>query len=353
MKNVNKVVFCLFAMAILSFQINLNANSNETIERSVHWTSNDNGEQYAGLHILAEFWGVKPETIKNLDVENLLIEAAKKADAIPLEIVSHYFDPPNEDLPPGLTGAVILEESHITIHTWLEEDGYIAVDAFTCGPRAKPEKAIAYLKEKLQPTKVEIQEIKRGKKILKLKSQKKELTFKADATTGSIDITQILIEFLNEKEIEAPKPITITEKTTKQEINEWFENAKQYKKEVYKTNDKVFGEELTLDLYDCDHETICSKEKLKQYSNELCDLIDMKKFGEPFLEHFAEHSEFAAGYSLAQMIETSLISGHFSEFWNRAYINIFSCKTYDALKALNFTKEFFGAKSVKVSLNIR
>lgn len=110
---------------------------------------------------------------------------------------------------------------------------------------------------------------------------------------------------------------------------------------------KIFGQELILDLYDCDHETICSGEKIREFSDKLCDLIKMKKYGKPFLERFAEHSQIAAGYSLAQMVETSLVSGHFSEFWNRAYLNIFACKSFDTDKATNFAKEFFKAKEFK------
>lgn len=117
--------------------------------------------------------------------------------------------------------------------------------------------------------------------------------------------------------------------------------------------EKVFGLELSLDLFDCDPESVRSKEIILDYSVKLCDLIEMKRYGKPFIERFAEHSEFAAGYSLAQMIETSLVSGHFSEFWNSAYINIFSCKPFDARKAESFTKEFFGAQSVKSLLNVR
>ena len=153
--------------------------------------------------------------------------------------------------------------------------------------------------------------------------------------------------------MEKQESIIITPDTTNETIEKWLQNIEQYKNYESKTNDKIFGEELTLDLYDCNHEIVCSKEKILQYSEKLCDLIEMKRYGEPFIEHFAEHSEFAAGYSLAQMIETSLVSGHFSEFWNRAYINIFSCKTFDAQKAINFTKEFFEAKSVKCNLEIR
>ena len=76
-----------------------------------------------------------------------------------------------------------------------------------------------------------------------------------------------------------------------------------------------FGQELTLNIENCDSEIIRSKEKLLEYIDKLCNLINMKKYGKPFAERFALHSNFAAGYSVSQMIETSLISGHFSELW--------------------------------------
>ncbi len=120
-----------------------------------------------------------------------------------------------------------------------------------------------------------------------------------------------------------------------------------------KVTERIFGQELILDLYDCDPQIIRSGKKLVEYCHELCKVIEMKPYGKPFLERFALHSDFASGYSVAQMIETSLISGHFSELWNRAYINIFSCKTFDHEVALNFSKEFFKAKEAKNRVLIR
>ena len=115
----------------------------------------------------------------------------------------------------------------------------------------------------------------------------------------------------------------------------------------------MFGQHILLTLEGCDVSKIDSGEELKRYAKELVDLIDMKAYGEPFCERFAEHSEFAAGYSLAQMIETSLISGHFSPYWKTAYIDIFSCKSYDTEKAVEFTKKFFGATEAKVTVVMR
>jgi S-adenosylmethionine/arginine decarboxylase-like enzyme len=109
---------------------------------------------------------------------------------------------------------------------------------------------------------------------------------------------------------------------------------------------------LVLDLYNCNN-NIKSKRKLQQYVNQLCKLIEMKKFGKTLLPYFGLNEAQTKGYSLLQFIETSSITGHFSEFWNRAYINIFSCKKFDHQLALEFSQKFFEAKKVKSRFLVR
>lgn len=115
----------------------------------------------------------------------------------------------------------------------------------------------------------------------------------------------------------------------------------------------VYGYELVMDLFDCDKETISSREKLQKYADELCALIKMKKYGETLLPYFGENAEFTKGYSLVQLIETSSITGHFSEFWGTAYINIFSCQKFDQKLAQDFTRKFFGAGDIKARFLVR
>ncbi len=118
-------------------------------------------------------------------------------------------------------------------------------------------------------------------------------------------------------------------------------------------NEKVFGYELIMDLHDCDLEVISSKEKLQEYVDELCKLIDMKKYGETLLPYFGLDKPFTKGYSLLQFIETSSITGHFSEHWKISYLNIFSCKKFDVEIAKKFTQEFFKAKKLKSTFLVR
>ena len=120
-----------------------------------------------------------------------------------------------------------------------------------------------------------------------------------------------------------------------------------------KQGKKIFGYELVLDLFECDADVITSSKKLKQYVDQLCDQIKMVKFGKILLPYFGEKALYTKGYSLVQLIETSSITGHFSDYWGTAYINIFSCKAYDHNLAKKFTKEFFGAKRMKSRYLVR
>ncbi|MBN1847652.1 MAG: S-adenosylmethionine decarboxylase [Deltaproteobacteria bacterium] len=100
-----------------------------------------------------------------------------------------------------------------------------------------------------------------------------------------------------------------------------------------------------IDLYDCDPGIIRDAQKIKQFVIELCDLIEMKRYGETQVVHFGEE-ERVAGYSMTQLIETSLISAHFANLTNTTYLDVFSCKQYDPDTVIAFAKKYFKAKTV-------
>ncbi|MBU0532718.1 polyamine aminopropyltransferase [Candidatus Micrarchaeota archaeon] len=112
--------------------------------------------------------------------------------------------------------------------------------------------------------------------------------------------------------------------------------------------ERAWGLLTSLDLHECDPEIVENEEKLKEYVITLCKMIDMKRYGEVHAHYFGE-DPIVKGYTVYQLIETSMISGHFGlnpgGETGYGYIDIFSCKSYDTEEATKFTKEFFKAKT--------
>ena len=104
---------------------------------------------------------------------------------------------------------------------------------------------------------------------------------------------------------------------------------------------KAWGQLTAINLYGCDKELLTNPEKIKTFVLELCKTIAMKPYGEPNLQRFGEGD--LEGYTLVQLIETSSITVHLDETGKRAFIDVFSCKEFDAKKALDFSQDYFKA----------
>lgn len=114
----------------------------------------------------------------------------------------------------------------------------------------------------------------------------------------------------------------------------------------------AWGLLASIDLHECESKTIRDAEAIKRFVVELCERIDMKRFGETVVVNFGE-DERVAGFSMTQLIETSLISAHFANVTNATYLDIFSCKYYNPYQAAEFAKEFFGAKHYNLHYTLR
>jgi S-adenosylmethionine decarboxylase len=109
-----------------------------------------------GRHLLVELQECNRETLNDLDLlREAMITAAIDCGAVVLGESFHRFNPQ------GVSGVVIIAESHLSIHTW-PEYGYAALDIFTCGTAVQPEKAAAVMVEKLESRSHSLQEIQRG-----------------------------------------------------------------------------------------------------------------------------------------------------------------------------------------------
>jgi len=114
----------------------------------------------------------------------------------------------------------------------------------------------------------------------------------------------------------------------------------------------AWGMLTSIDLEKCDGALIRDAEAIRKYVYQLCDLIEMKRFGECHVVHFGE-DERVAGYSMFQLIETSCISAHFANETNTSYIDIFSCKAYDPKVASEFTKKYFKGGNMRLTVTNR
>lgn len=107
--------------------------------------------------------------------------------------------------------------------------------------------------------------------------------------------------------------------------------------------DNPWGYHLILNLYDCDQFSIQSERQIKKFINDLCNFIGMRKFSDAIIQYFGD-TEAVAGFSVFQFIETSSITGHFVSSSKAAYLDVFSCKSFDMVAASNFSAKYFGSK---------
>jgi S-adenosylmethionine decarboxylase len=112
------------------------------------------GDQFAGRHILADFWGV--ERMSDLDfIKKTIEESARKAGA---NILHSYYPPFGDGM--GVSGVTVLSESHISIHTWPERS-FASIDVFMCG-NCDPQTTINYLEKTLKPSSIDQSLNRRG-----------------------------------------------------------------------------------------------------------------------------------------------------------------------------------------------
>lgn len=109
-----------------------------------------------GRHLLLELFDCDFDAIANREnVRGAMVEAAKRAHATIVDVVFHEFNPF------GVSGVVVIAESHLSIHTW-PEHRYAAVDIFSCGDVLKPDVAARYLVEQFAAERTSVVELQRG-----------------------------------------------------------------------------------------------------------------------------------------------------------------------------------------------
>lgn len=109
-----------------------------------------------GRHVIAELWGCSAEKLNDVHgIERAMVNAALEAGAEVREVAFHKF------APQGVSGVVIISESHLTIHSF-PEHGYASIDVYTCGDRIDPNVACDFITKHLGAQRLESIEVPRG-----------------------------------------------------------------------------------------------------------------------------------------------------------------------------------------------
>ena len=109
-----------------------------------------------GTHIVCELSGCDARKLTDVEaVSGMMVEAAREANAT---VVTHAF---HRFQPHGVSGVVVIQESHLSIHTW-PESGYAAMDFYTCGEHTDPWAACQYAAQILGAKTMRTTEVKRG-----------------------------------------------------------------------------------------------------------------------------------------------------------------------------------------------
>ncbi len=257
-----------------------------------------------GKHMTIEYYECDSKILADAErVKQVFLQAAADSGATVIGSDFHNFEPQ------GVSGFVIIAESHFSVHTWPEHD-YAAVDIFTCGESIDFEKAV-------------------------------------DSIRGGLKSEESIISSVMNRGITTnngiEKMVPVCEDRKHLYTLSW---EKKFK------SSNAWGLLTSVDLYHCDPELIRSADAIKSFVKELCVKIDMVTYGETEVVHFGE-DERVEGFSMTQLIETSLISGHFANATNAAYLDIFSCKYYEPRDAAEFATEFFKASHYRMQTALR
>ncbi|MFA7230096.1 MAG: adenosylmethionine decarboxylase [Victivallaceae bacterium] len=257
-----------------------------------------------GKHMTVEYYDCDSQVLADpKKMEELFTAAAIASGATVLGTNFHSFEPQ------GVSGFVIIAESHFSVHAWPEHD-YAAVDIFTCGESIDFQKAVDSLRDSMH--------------------------------SGNVIISSVMNRgVVSNNGIERMVPVF--EDRTHLYALSWrnrFEST------------TAWGLLASVDIYNCDPKLIQDADAVKKFASELCDRIGMKCFGECVVVNFGKNDR-VAGFSMTQLIETSLVSGHFANSSNTAYLDIFSCKFFEPRDVAEFAISYFKGEYYRMQVALR
>lgn len=112
---------------------------------------------------------------------------------------------------------------------------------------------------------------------------------------------------------------------------------------------EYWGVSSCIDLYECDLALMQDAEAIRKFVRLLCDRIKMRRYGDTQVVFFGDEPR-VQGFSMTQLIETSLISAHFADASQAIYLDVFSCAPYDSEETAKFAAEYF--KAARYNLHV-
>ncbi|MCG8550398.1 MAG: adenosylmethionine decarboxylase [Desulfobacterales bacterium] len=259
-----------------------------------------------GRHITIEYYDcVSDVLLDKCEVESILLEAARQSGATVVSSSFHQFEPQ------GVSGVVIIAESHFTVHAWPEHN-YAAVDIFTCADNIDLDIAIHSMEARFSSQRVFIS---------------------SDQNRGILDPgARGCMPNSNKKVMERrTRPIA------------W--------KKVFE-NTTPWAMSTAVDLYDCSPEMIKDPECIKRFVDQVggkLGALDPEKASRVYYDD----SQTVAGFSTIRSIETFGLSGHFAHAKNAVYLDFFSCNRCEPRELAEFSLSYFLGSNYKIQVALR
>ncbi|NKB63475.1 MAG: adenosylmethionine decarboxylase [Gammaproteobacteria bacterium] len=254
-------------------------------------------------HLMVEYYDCSPTVLNDAIVlKNSFLAAAEHSSATVIDSSFRHFDPQ------GVSGFVVISESHFSIHTW-PEYRYAAVDIFTCGETVDCQKAIDFLNDALCSSGPIIS---------------------GDARRGIV---------------------------TDNALQRAIKTGQGYQGDAEISWGLVFDEtkaralHMLIDLKACDVETIRNMHELKVFFNNLCAFMEMSQSSELDISKMDVDNE--PGLDILQRMGASSIAAQIIYSTNSIYFNISVCRYIDPRSIAEFTMAFFNSDQYQLQVALR
>ena len=258
-----------------------------------------------GRQLTIEYYDCAPGALLDpVEVEADFLKAADESHATVITSSFHNFEPQ------GVSGVVIIAESHFTVHAWPEHN-YAAVDIFTCGDSIDIKRAVDSLTLSLGSTHVVVSS-DRNRGLIPYGSRKKTVDEMID-TPGLYPISW-------KREVEQKSP---------------------------------WGVLTSVDLYGCDPDLLEDQTRITRFVHEMCNLMEAERSDDDCPITFFGKGTDAPGFTMTLPRSTALVSGIVSRASSAAYIDLFSCNFYEPRQVAEAALDWFKASNYKLHLALR